>query len=265
MATEQRITAACTVTFSSCVENHVGNQQLGERATEGYSYEELCDAEIYMDSLGCETELIALHEALDPPLRDTVEPAWVLVLRDCARVIGCNPDIAYQENMQLPHDRKYLDTRQKRVKNKRARYNLCYTDTAQEPCYEEGKGRVVAWESIPETEKVRDFLEEIIPRAAQLNAELNVYYNPQRCGIGFHGDTERPDVIALRLGVTIPLVYRWYHNCRHIGREVRLELNHGDMYVMSANAVGCDWLKRSRYTLRHAAGCKTYTNPKPKK
>lgn len=33
-----------------------------------------------------------------------------------------------------------------------------------------------------------------------------------------------------------------------------IELNGGDIYIMSSKAVGCDWKSSSTVTLRHAAG-----------
>ena len=43
-----------------------------------------------------------------------------------------------------------------------------------------------------------------------------------------------------------------------VGKRVKLSLEHGDMYIMSEKASGYDYMKRSVYTLRHAAGCEKY-------
>ena len=39
-----------------------------------------------------------------------------------------------------------------------------------------------------------------------------------------------------------------------------IQLNHGDMYIMSEKAVGNDWKLKNKPTLRHAAGAAKYTN-----
>ena len=39
---------------------------------------------------------------------------------------------------------------------------------------------------------------------------------------------------------------------------IELNLNHGDIYIMSEKAVGYDWKMSSIYTLRHAAGSKSF-------
>lgn len=56
------------------------------------------------------------------------------------------------------------------------------------------------------------------------------------------------------------LKYQWYHK----GKEVQegsfeLTLTRGDMYIMSHKATGNDWKKRNIPTLRHAAGCPSYS------
>jgi len=56
----------------------------------------------------------------------------------------------------------------------------------------------------------------------------------------------------------------WFHQSKPISEPIIFNLNHGDMYIMSEKAVGTDWKKSSKITLRHAAGCKKYTDYKPK-
>lgn len=68
------------------------------------------------------------------------------------------------------------------------------------------------------------------------------------------GDFERRIVVALRLGTSIPLHYQWFYRGEPVGARTIINLNHGDMYVMSEKAVGTDWKRRIIPTLRHAAG-----------
>ena len=87
-----------------------------------------------------------------------------------------------------------------------------------------------------------------------MNAEGNKYYDVEKCYIGPHGDFERNIVIGLRLGDSIPLNFHWYHRFKCIGNKFTINLNHGDLYIMSEKAVGKDWEKSSQLTLRHSAG-----------
>ena len=51
-----------------------------------------------------------------------------------------------------------------------------------------------------------------------------------------------------------------YYKTERVGKELKLMLNHSDLYVMSEKATGFDWHKRNIYTLRHAAGADKYTH-----
>ena len=147
-----------------------------------------------------------------------------------------------------------------RVVNKHARHNLCFSFESQEPDYENKKGRIVAFDSLPLLKKVRSFFPKILKEiGVGLVAEGNHYYDVSKCGVGYHGDGERKKVIGVRLGASIPLVYQWYHNANSIGQKMRFMLNHGDIYFMSEKASGNDWKMRSIHTLRHAAGTAKFT------
>ena len=62
----------------------------------------------------------------------------------------------------------------------------------------------------------------------------------------------------------MPLVYLWHIYNRPIGKEIRVNLNHGDIYIMTEKAAGTDWKKSSILCLRHAAGCEKYLKTKHK-
>ena len=158
-------------------------------------------------------------------------------------------------------DKQYYDTRRKKVLNKRARYNLCYSDFSQESDYENKKGTIIHFDNIPLTKHLRERIPYYFgEKTTNLQGEGNYYYDLNKCGIGFHGDTERRIVIGMRLGESMPLHFQWYKKAVQIGERVKLQLNHGDIYIMSKKAVGFDWKKRKNniLTLRHAAGAKKF-------
>jgi hypothetical protein len=51
------------------------------------------------------------------------------------------------------------------------------------------------------------------------------------------------------------LHYQWFYDRKPVGKRIQLELNNGDVYIMSEKATGYDWKKRKIVTLRHGAGC----------
>ena len=94
-----------------------------------------------------------------------------------------------------------------------------------------------------------------------LVCEGNRYFS-EKCGIGFHGDTERRRVIGVRIGKSMPIHWCWYYQSKAIGKKLELILDNGDIYLMSEKAVGTDWKKRNIHTLRHAAGNTKYLQEK---
>jgi hypothetical protein len=113
---------------------------------------------------------------------------------------------------------------------------------------------------VPITKLIVDrFVEMFGPKANNLKGEGNYYYDVKTCGIGFHGDTERRKVIAVRLGATISMHYQWFYKGLPTGDRMIFPVDGGDIYVMSEKAVGTDWKKKNIYTLRHATGCSKFT------
>ena len=76
------------------------------------------------------------------------------------------------------------------------------------------------------------------PKACDLKCEMmNYYYDINKCGIGYHGDSERKIVIAIRLGAPLPLHFQWFQGNKPVaGGHITLHLDHGDMYIMSEKA-----------------------------
>ena len=116
----------------------------------------------------------------------------------------------FEELAKLDWDRKAL--MYGRVVNKHARHNLCFDDEGQEPDYENGKGRVVAYKDVPLLRELRLALGKYLKEGETLAGEGNYYYDVDKCGIGFHGDAERKKVVAIRLcnGKCYPIEYQWF-------------------------------------------------------
>jgi hypothetical protein len=254
-----------TLTFGDCAENHVGNQQIGHRLPPGSGFtlkdlERIAEA---VELLGGSAEIVDLSFEGGPP-------AAVLVIRRGVDLLlgDDRAQEVYEELAVLEWDTHVLLRRYGKVVNKHARYNLCFDVDAQEPSYEEGKGRIVAIRDVPSLERLVKVMRLVMGRKAEdLKIEGNRYYDVSKTGIGFHGDTERSKVIAARFGtdVDMPIVYRWYHLGHPVGDPISISLRAGDMYVMSEKAVGNDWKSPSKYTLRHATGCKKFVDPPPKR
>ena len=246
-----------TLTFGDCAENHVGMEKLGQLSAkgEGYSVAELNTLQTKLKNehhLNCELYRLDQNEYEEFP------EAAVLVIRN-----GVDALIATQA-INLFNEQAALDVDKKakmygRVVQKHARWNLCFDDIGHDPDYENGKGRVVAYKDVPFTQRLKANLPAFFgEKARELKCEANYYYDVKKCGIGFHGDSERRKVIGIRLGASLDMVWQWYKDNEVVDEPIVVPLNGGDVYIMSEKAVGTDWKQRSIYTLRHATGCEKF-------
>ena len=269
------IDQAITITYGEVAENHIGQQKIGESSqgnvTRGLDGTQLAEIQRKFEEMGATTELVDLCQfARGTEIEGNAElkMASVLIVRDGASVLlgetGRSANDMYAEQIGLPKDSKFYSAKHGRVVNKHARHNLCFDDVGQEPDYESKKGTIVSFDEVPCTKYIREKIVELIDSPdtkvsdGVLKAEGNYYFDPKKCGIGFHGDAERRIVVAVRLGVSIPLHYQWFYKGKSVGERCKLDLHHGDMYFMSDKAVGNDWKRRVIPTLRHAAGAESY-------
>lgn len=262
--------SAICITLGEQSENHAGMEMYGNGLAEkGYSMKNLEKIKENFESIGGVCELIRLNEIkIDCGENSIVEPAGVLIMRNgvekivenfYGEVIG-NKDI-FEELVKLDWDNKYWDVRRSKVLNKRARWNLCFGEEDSEPDYENKKGRVVKLENSKLNcwkVGVERFMKESIEMEERFECEGNYYYDVKKCGIGFHGDGERKKIVAGSFGESRKIVWCWYEKSKRISEKVEVEIKGGDMYIMSEKASGWDWKKRSKVTLRHAAGAEKY-------
>ena len=243
-----------TLTFGDQAENHKGMQIVGNMVAEGCGFNRRD-----MEAIARRFKDAKIH---DLKQLDEQEDACVLVIKRGIQQILENTEYTYEDMFE---EQASLDVDKKafmygRVVNKKARWNLCFDDESQEPDYENKKGRIIAMCDMPITNYIYNEFEYYFGvKALGLKGEGNYYYDVKKCGIGFHGDSERRKVLAMRLGASIPIHYQWFKDSKPVGERMVFELGGGDIYVMSEKAVGTDWKRSSIYTLRHATGCDEFT------
>lgn len=255
---KRKYSEAICLTCGEQSENHVGMQKQGNGLSKsGFTIQELLDAKINFEKIGCKCEYYRLDN-MSGLEEEEFEKAGLLIIRNAiSKITPKNAHQMYLENINYKWDTKYWDVRRSKVLNKRARHNVCFGKTSQEPDFENKKGTIISYDKVPITTLWRNSLSKFIGKnAEQLEIEGNRYYNIKKCGIGFHGDAERKKVIAVSLGASRPIHWQWYHKFKPIGQRLKFELHNGDMYIMSEKTTGYDWKKSSLKTLRHAAGIK---------
>lgn len=253
--------SAITLTYCDRAENHIHMEQIGALSSEGYTFEELKDVQ---ENIGGDlVELECIRETDGKKIINLIEKkAYLLIIKDGVNKLldGRLTDLKKEQFSLSPDSKAYM---RGRVVNKHARHNLCFDDTGHPPDYENKKGTVIAYDSVPLTKILRERISSLLPeKSNDLVCEGNYYYDVKKCGIGFHGDAERRKVVGVRLGDSIPLHFQWFYKNKPVGKRIEFMLNDGDIYIMSDKAVGFDWKRSSILTLRHAAGCQKFLDIK---
>ena len=246
-----------TLTFGDMAENHVGMQQIGQMVPvgQGFHLEDLESVKRVMEARGSLCEIISLGQGAETAGLG----AYLLVIRGGVSALVGDQLEVFKEQKGLAYDKQAF--MYGRVVQKHARWNLCFDEKEQEPNYELGKGRIVGYHEVPLMTALKGQIEALFgPKASGLKVESNYYYDTTKCGIGFHGDSERRKVVGVRIGYSsMPMHYQWFHQGESVGERITIPLNAGDMYIMSEKAVGTDWKKKTIYTLRHATGAAKFT------
>ena len=95
-----------TITFGDRAENHVGMQQIGQLAENGFSIADLENNKILLEKRGCNCEIISLNDFVQA----NTEPTKILIIRNGVNSflsnISKNANDLFQELVQLNWDKK---------------------------------------------------------------------------------------------------------------------------------------------------------------
>ena len=207
-------------------------QKIGQLHSCGYSPEKLKNLMEHLKKKKFEVEHVDISH-------EDNEAGVLVIRRGIQKLLSINnTEEITKEHQILPMDTKAF--MKGRVVNKIARHNLCFDSEDQEPNYEEGRGRIVSFAQVPLTTTIRDAISVWLEESEPLKAEGNYYYDIEKLGIGYHGDSEKRKVVAFRLGETMPICFQWFHKLDPVGEKIEINLQDGDMYVMSDKTVGFD-------------------------
>jgi hypothetical protein len=275
-----------TYTWCECGENHHGNQQIGQIAERGQGFmrADLNAAKNFAEvNYDCETEMFNLKKLGLVDENDelliiknkndeivNVNSAHFLIIRGFIQAILEKNELKMndlmEEVMGKYWDSKYWDTRRQKVLNKHARKNNCIAKDEQVADYSKGKGTIYSFENMKIINLLKNEFKKIGEKFDFACAEGNLYEDggKKKNGIGWHGDSERRRVLAMRLGLnpSMPFYYRWKYRHKEIGELMKFNINTGDVMIMSEWAVGTEWKKSSEVTLVHATGANKYVKPK---
>lgn len=249
------------ITFGEVAILHIGGKEYGKcRLEHGFTTTELKK----IATENTDAEYISISDKLPINLRNDNE-AGVLIFRSVSNnkdkkfVLGLNKkeaDKLYLEQEIVEYDKKYWDYRRSKTLNKRARYNIVFGKNKVEHSKDYKQCSIARFSDLKYLNKFRKRLKLILGnKANKLNAEGNKYFHDE-AGIGYHGDAERKIVICLSLGKPTTLRYHWRlpGSSEHTLESTDINLNHGDVYIMSEKATGWDWKLRSKVRVVHGVG-----------
>jgi len=266
---------SASITFSCSTESHANTVIHGKMAEKGYDLADIQRAMNWAKENKKEYNLFDLKE-----LSGSSREGYVLVIRNLVGHLTDPIRDEYVEKVYPKLDRKFVNFQT--VRTKYARGNAEIGDSKYESDLaplevgqriEKGtklSGIVIPYTEVPRLSFVRNILPEILgEKATSLRAEVNHYGPPskstneprfsfQSSGIGFHGDSERPDVCCLVLGRKKALHFQPFRRTLPEGKRVEVVVGDGDFYVMCQNACGHSWSEDRRSDkiihYRHAAG-----------
>ena len=186
------VDAIITITCGDVAENHIGNQQIGHLVPkgQGFDLQDLQKASRKFKNMGYKVEIFDLNKGLDGVeingKQVTADPAHIMVIRNGVEALIGSGKIKdfYNQLVVLDWDKKFWDARRKKVLNKHARHNLCFSKKSQDPDYKSGKGRIVAYDQVPHFQEMMSQLPNFFGKKAKaLQAEGTKYFNKKKTGI----------------------------------------------------------------------------------
>jgi hypothetical protein len=263
---KKKLSPTWSLTVGNGGENHTGMEFLGNlrKKGQGWKLKRLLRAKgILEDIFGLKVDLYNLNQlclaGIQIPADKKPKDAYLMVVRNFLKKKVYKAFI--KEMQSYEWDRKYYDTRRKKVLNKLARANVCWGPKGRKPDYENKKGTIIGYDQSPLVLRLKQVV-EILMQDKDLVVEGNQYDDVKKNGIGGHGDTERVCVACLRLGEAMMMKFGMFWNCLLRGKPFQTLINGGDLYFMSEEAVGAEWKCRSKWIWRHAAGAPKYLKMK---
>jgi len=248
---------AAIYTFTGCVENGVGMQQIGQKrpGLTAFDLRAIGNSPRFKNN---KTKIVDL--AMLSGLSHAPAAHLLFIYGDAVHGLGGDADALFEEAKNATWDKTAF--MRGRVVNKHARYNCCVADCAQVADIPNKQGTVHSFSQMFEANRVRIGLGQLGQEClstrddkplADLFAEGNQYYS-RNTGIGAHGDSERNIVVGINMGSSRHLQFRLYHKNVPISKWISILMNHGNIYAMDLAATGHNWRKSSLYTWRHRAG-----------
>ena len=94
------------------------------------------------------------------------------------------------------------------------------------------------------------------------SSAIEYYEDISTKGYKLKGDMDRNIKVVVHIGNIIPIEFQWYRFSKStdgyvkVGNAINIELNNGDIYILSEKAIGNDCNRKSVLSIRHSLGIK---------
>lgn len=254
-----------TISFGNVCENSYTMEKYGNPDVEGFDFKKMKRMEMILKERGLQTEFYTLNRYFEHEFPGS----YILVIRnlfshleDEAQECFVSEEEVIENNVikKVRWDKHEYSRYTKGVVNLQARYKLCFPNRMQEtkinPDYENKRGTLYNMNRIIVLKTMHDYIDSLLRECCEqeivLFAEGNYYYDLSKTYIGFHRDNERAFTIACRFGDPFPMYFALYNGSSRISDIMRINLNSGDVYIMSEYA--CGNKNKGKMYVKHAAG-----------
>lgn len=90
--------------------------------------------------------------------------------------------------------------------------------------------------------------------SSNLYAEGIAFNDLNECYVPMGQEKDKKKIIGLHLGSSFPLNFRWYHKTEKVSDPYQINLNHGDLYIMSEMAAGLNKESKTKLYIKHGHG-----------
>lgn len=257
---EKCFTPAITITLSENVLHFPGMQNFGQKSDFGFSNDELIKIYNLFPPGTC--EIINIKDILPTTLYD-IPDAYILIIRkqfinyadeilktmkssEGSNSEGIITGVNWDDNRI--HNKKIVENRlfKKLIfLDINEYYKLPFSNV-------DNRGTIYNIRRIPPLFKLNEIFNSLF--SIPLYVEGTCYYNINECYTPMHQEKDRRRIINLHLGSSSILHFRWYHQTQQVSDLKNIQIDHGDLYIMTDITMGNIKDSKTKLFLKHSMG-----------
>lgn len=258
----RQLNVSFSIMFEDKIEGYK-TETIGQTSQFGFSNQDLFNLK---QSFPDNTELINLKEML-PPILHEFPDVYILVLKnhfgdlsnDLLNVCVNPENSSNNEITGICWDKFKVRTNKncdKLLVQMKDKYRLIFNDLQDgykknfQPEYQ--TSTIYNYQRIPSLNQIKQYLDRVFNFNSVI--EGYCYYDINESFTPFHRDRDRRKLLLLRLGKSLPVNFRWYHGTIHCSAIFSLNLNHGDLLIMSDSVNGFGKDGTTKLYLKYSEG-----------